>query len=784
VTKDSKNRPDTFRRGTSKRISLILSGAAVGGDAPGLDSEDSEVEEFAEEPEIMTSSRVSVGGRSSPATSERGRPPSIVHVRSGSAQSTRLVKFQPPHSPRAGSVEGFDSSPPTRSANISREGSTHASGPATTIPEQNDWAPVDRGFKRNAMMVASPDVRGEINDAMVPSPRSHTPPKQQATPTRVTVLRSPSPEDSIAEDDERQDIVQNLPSMRNPPLPTLPERSASRQVYGQNNNMPAAAAHRSSPESPKYPRAIQAESPSGKLKPVRTSEDSGSHRAGDVARNFEELIHSDQTLQYTLTPENMRDMNSSRAMGDGSPVTSHRARRSEDAKMVERSRSSSLKRTLSVSKATSLASHPPSDVSQNGGYIGSSSKTPMSMSTKARSGSLARDARVPRESTQEFADFIRSTGPMGEPSPPKRVGTGGATATQSTNGIAPAVKSASMESRRTGGSSAGRTRLQARDATVTSANESSELIDFIRRGPPNQGNNPRIPRHVAPFRSTMDSDQMQMSGATGGKAVDAIIPNFRDSQASTNFTETSAPSSMNSQSALLKANKPTAMPGSGFDDNDMMPKRKQRRVRDPYAIDFSDEDDDLDLAPKPKPKQEESLIDFLNNYQPPPEPTPQPPAQAPQAPPKKKASAPNLIARLRSNGRSSTNGGSAPVVSRNVPNAPESRSLSSRASNSKGYTPINVEIPPGANTFGNDFMSSNTRMNPNMRANPSGRVPMKKFEPREAVSSKTQTADLASFLRDSEPPPSTLASLPSPPKDKANSGFSRMFERRKKSTAF
>jgi hypothetical protein len=28
----------------------------------------------------------------------------------------------------------------------------------------------------------------------------------------------------------------------------------------------------------------------------------------DVVRNFEELIHSDQTIQYTLTPESMREL--------------------------------------------------------------------------------------------------------------------------------------------------------------------------------------------------------------------------------------------------------------------------------------------------------------------------------------------------------------------------------------------------------------------------------------------------------------------------------------------
>ncbi|CRK46226.1 hypothetical protein BN1723_019939, partial [Verticillium longisporum] len=108
----------------------------------------------------------------------------------------------------------------------------------------------------------------------------------------------------------------------------------------------------------------------------------------------------------------------------------------------------------------------------------------------------------------DFADFIRSTGPTGENGPaPLRNG----------NGQVPSVKN-SIDSRRVS-SNSNRPRLQARDAAVDSREDNSDLIDFIRRGPPSSHNNPRIPRHVAPFRSTMDSDQM--TGAIGGKAIDA-----------------------------------------------------------------------------------------------------------------------------------------------------------------------------------------------------------------------------------------------------------------------
>lgn len=47
---------------------------------------------------------------------------------------------------------------------------------------------------------------------------------------------------------------------------------------------------------------------SHKIKPVRTSQESTSTVAEDKGRSFEQLIRSDQTIQYTLTPQNMRNI--------------------------------------------------------------------------------------------------------------------------------------------------------------------------------------------------------------------------------------------------------------------------------------------------------------------------------------------------------------------------------------------------------------------------------------------------------------------------------------------
>jgi hypothetical protein len=350
-----------------------------------------------------------------------------------------------------------------------------------------------------------------------------------------------------------------------------------------------------------------------------------------------------------------------------------------------------------------------------------------------------------------LADFIRSTGPSG--------GSIVRTVTAPST-----VAKLSVDTPRVSTtSSINRSRLLARDAAVDYKDDNSDLIDFIRRGPPSVGGNPRIPRTVAPFRTTMDSDQL--TGAVGGRAVDAQLRDVdvRTSQASTNITESSMQSSANSQSALLGRNKPLPGGNRGYgipgDDDMPMPKRKTRRVRDPYAIDLSDDDEDDDdmMAPGPQrraPPQEESLLDFLKNMPPPP---PEPVAAQPSSrPPKKKASAPSLMARLTRRGESgrnsnSSSGNSSPR-SPVPPQAADARNLTSRASAGKGYIPIQVNMPPGADKY-NPSNFRSTAPGVGEAPAPTRRVPMKKFEPREAVAvSSRGTSELAEFFKNSAPP--------------------------------
>lgn len=403
-------------------------------------------------------------------------------------------------------------------------------------------------------------------------------------------------------------------------------------------------------------------------------------------------------------------------------------------------------------------------------------------------GPQARDARVEGESIADFAEFIKSTGPPSENRQvPVRNGTGPAPNSSAERAADPRIMPV------TGARSS---RFQPRDAAVTTKDDSRDLIDFIRQGPPIAASNSthRIPRHVAPFRTTMDSDQM--SGVSGGKAVDASIPDIRNSRASTNHTENSMPSvqsSVNSNSALIKNRAAGSKAANMLGEEDAMPQRKTRRVRDPYALDFSDEEDDEYIgvptsnaasAPVPAPprqpvvKKEESLAEFLRNYEPPPEP-----ASLHNRIPKTKASAPSLIGRFtRAKDKSDTasNIEARSLSSRAGTVKDDRHSLSSRAGGKSGYIPIQVNMPPGYDKYG-PIDSAAGRPRVSSQSSGSRKVPMKKFEPREPATYKSETSELAAFLRDSAPPPSNSPPPMRPPtRQEESTGFSKMFTRRKK----
>lgn len=250
---------------------------------------------------------------------------------------------------------------------------------------------------------------------------------------------------------------------------------------------------------------------------------------------------------------------------------------------------------------------------------------------------VPRDAKAKKETTSEIADFIRSTGPESirqlsssnmradsEPlrSSPAKMVTPKAAPTERSTSRRVTKPQPALLPKSTGTASSKRPgpKLQARDAIVSHDNQTSDLIDFIRQGPaPDRSDGSRrIPRSVAPFRRTMDSDEIQALG--NGKAKDASsVTSTQDGLAQPQ----SLRSSSNSRTGLLESAKrwnggqhhATSKPFR----LDEAPRRKQHRGRDPYAIDIEGEDDDgLNHVVAP-PAHKETLVEFLRSMSPPPQ---------------------------------------------------------------------------------------------------------------------------------------------------------------------
>jgi hypothetical protein len=216
---------------------------------------------------------------------------------------------------------------------------------------------------------------------------------------------------------------------------------------------------------------------------------------------------------------------------------------------------------------------------------------------------------VPRSNTQDFADFIRSTGPENAANDPPQL-----------NKQLPSVSTRSSQIAKSQGrfrTSKGGERLQARDAQVRRS-QNDELIALLNQGPPSETG-------AAGATGAMNR------GPTARKAVGA--PKFdQNSVASTvdSYAGRSVQSSTNSRTGLLESNNNAARAGLGkrappADDDMPAVKRTQRRVKDPYAISDDEEDEENAATPTaPVGGKEESLVDFLNSVPPPQDGNPPP----------------------------------------------------------------------------------------------------------------------------------------------------------------
>ncbi|KAH0552835.1 hypothetical protein GP486_006964 [Trichoglossum hirsutum] len=548
------------------------------------------------------------------------------------------------------------------------------------------------------------------------------------------------------------------------------------------------------------------------------------------AQSFEQLIRSDETIQYTLTPETVREIDDTprpstqRSTMSVTRMNGLRVNPPNESTLSKLLNSAASPQSPTLQQLPTSAPAPAPAPAPASASASAPAPAPASAPSQAplppppptpkakqafAKPSAPRDARTRQDSMKEMADFLRTTGPIG-PDSTRNVGRA---STSSRHGPVPAVtrnqvpqsptalrpiisnRAASVTSSKVSSKS----RLQARDASVPYGDTSSDLIDFIRQGPPrDNGQSPRIPRNIAPFRNTMDSDRLSTGG--GSRSNDLIPTSPTSIVDSTSQSKAQSYSSYNSQSGLLgnSAN----VKGRPQLEGHQPPQRKRRRVRDPYAIDSDESDEDDDLMPTPKPKrQEESLIEFLNSVPPPPaqemtssvfDGVPKPEQKVVQ----KKGSAPSLMTRfVRANSQSTnspvsaspTAGPTAAPMTR-IPTGAPQLSLSSgvgRGSPLMGSSPFPGSA--GSGSVRTQPVSGVSRVGPTYashvnleRKGPvrSSSISSGTYQPRSGRAESSRSNDLADFLKNSGPPVTTSTYAP-PAQTKSELGITKIFRKKK-----
>ncbi|CAE6996608.1 hypothetical protein PTNB85_04959 [Pyrenophora teres f. teres] len=461
---------------------------------------------------------------------------------------------------------------------------------------------------------------------------------------------------------------------------------------------------------------------------------SGRMSEEDRAREFDSLVKGKDTVKFTLTPQNMRDL-------DAPMQKTAIARRPSTSSVTV------YPRVNAEDASFGTASLPNTSTARNGPTASNHRPSP---SRRVVTRPLARDPKIESESMRDFADFIRSTGPSPGQEQPVRPffnisGNGSRSASASTSSLGrklstkqPGPGSAHGASHRT------RPSMEPRSpAGLSSGN--GDLIDFIRQGPPDaHKGQPRIPKNIAPFRTTVDSDQFDsMLGGHGN--VESAYGSAASTLESKDSTQT-----INSRTGLIPSpgvvqpaysNNPQQLSGSmSAPGNEPHITKTRRRVKDLYAIDISDEDEDddeededqltalpsssLPQGPRQAQPKQESFMDFLNDMEPPTNTKPQPFVLSEET-----------IAAARARANSARNGNSVPP-----PKTGSSASIASEAP--RAYK---------------------ARLQPRAPA----------VADAATMSSRTATSDLADFFKNSAPPEPPVSRAPVKEEKKSRKFWSR-----------
>lgn len=212
---------------------------------------------------------------------------------------------------------------------------------------------------------------------------------------------------------------------------------------------------------------------------------------------------------------------------------------------------------------------------------------------------------------RDLAEYARSTGPSNADQLPKPL-VGSSTGTTQ-KPIEMAAPTSPIDRSATPSRPQSRLKFQARDPRPSRHAESMDLVEFIRSGPPASKGGERAELQSGPIRTPATSMDTN-------KRASSILKGSSDTNGVNSTTDSQSPL-LEQPNKSGKALKPSfAEQISQAETPNKVQDKPRRKVKDPYAIDYNDDDDEEDTAKpgrKSRQKNEESLIDFLRNTEPP-----------------------------------------------------------------------------------------------------------------------------------------------------------------------
>ncbi|PNS19112.1 hypothetical protein CAC42_1848 [Sphaceloma murrayae] len=354
--------------------------------------------------------------------------------------------------------------------------------------------------------------------------------------------------------------------------------------------------------------------------------------------DFDSLLNGGETIKMTLSPQSVREVPSappsrngsidvsvfSKLSGSSSPKLGNVLHKKQDdtgsVKSPSIGSSDNSKRGRSGSEATQQSRR-------------SISRPSIRNKSKTRAGFTAREATVQTDSTRDFADFIRSTGPGREPRTlvpaltnrtsevidAQRQSSIGGHSITSPRGPADAARALPRVSDNAGIKY--KRSAAPREAHGSEASGNAGLIDFIRTGP-NTAKETRPSKDIAPFRYSMDGEDIKYepisldNGHHPGLTPQFNNGSFSDHRGSVATMATvQTATTYNSYAPLVSNRDPSVSgPSSGNPSSEtafatpklgqQKPKKSSTttnadgitryRNKDPYAIEDSDDDYDED----------------------------------------------------------------------------------------------------------------------------------------------------------------------------------------------